>query len=205
MNLRAGNYRIARGGLHFQRPYLDNGARRFASRLMTALPVLIRSALPEDDAAIRTLNERAFEGPIEAKLVDLLRDAGQAVVSLVAVLDHRIVGHILFSPVTVAEAQAGLRAASLAPMSVLPELQNRGIGSRLVLDGIEACRQRGFDLLVVLGHTNYYPRFGFQKASDHGLASEYDAGDAFMVLELTDGALGKVRGLVKYAAEFNDL
>ena len=72
---------------------------------MTALPVLVRSALPEDDAAIRTLNERAFEGPLEAKLVDLLRDAGKAIVSLVAVLDHRIVGHILFSPVTVAEAQ----------------------------------------------------------------------------------------------------
>lgn len=162
----------------------------------------IRGELPGDLAAIRHLNERAFDGPAEAKLVDLLRAAGKATVSLVAILDDRIVGHILFSPVTIAQAPAGVRAAALAPMSVLPEFQNRGIGSQLVREGLEACREHGFDLIVVLGHINYYPRFGFQKASDHGLASDYDAGDAFMVLPLGEGVLQKVRGLVRYAPQF---
>jgi putative acetyltransferase len=169
------------------------------------ISVLIRPETAADRADIRALNERAFEGPVEAKLVDLLRAAGKARVSLVAILDDRVVGHILFSSVTIDEAPAGLRAAGLAPMSVLPEFQNRGIGSQLVREGLVACRELGFDLIVVLGHIHYYPRFGFQKASDHGLTSEYDAGDAFMVLPLKDGALEGVRGLAQYAKEFGDV
>jgi putative acetyltransferase len=167
--------------------------------------VEVRPERSDDRLAIRELNERAFDGPVEAKLVELLRDGGKSIVSLVAVHNDRVVGHILFSPVTVAEAPADLRAAGLAPMSVLPEFQNQGIGSRLARDGIDACRRLGFDLIVVLGHPGYYPRFGFQRASDHGLSSEYDAGDAFMVLELRQGALQNVRGLVRYAAEFGEL
>ena len=164
----------------------------------------IRSEVPADYPAVHELNERAFEGPVEARLVDLLRAAQKAVISLVALHEDRVVGHIMFSPVTVAEASENVRAVGLAPMSVLPEFQNRGIGSRLVRAGLEACTRSGYDVVVVLGHTNYYPRFGFVRAKDYGLDNEYDAGDSFMVMELKSGALRGIRGLVKYAPEFRE-
>jgi putative acetyltransferase len=87
----------------------------------------------------------------------------------------------------------------------LPEFQNTGIGSRLVRDGLDACKRREYDAVVVLGHTHYYPRFGFTRAKDYGLDNEYQALDAFMVLELNQGALKTIRGLVKYAPEFGDV
>jgi putative acetyltransferase len=116
----------------------------------------------------------------------------------------RVVGHILFSPVTVAEAPENFRGVGLAPLSVLPEFQNRGIGSRLIREGLEAAKREGYDAAVVLGHTEYYPRFGFSRAKDCGLDNEYNALDSFMVLELRDGGLERIRGLVKYAPEFRD-
>jgi putative acetyltransferase len=162
----------------------------------------IRTERPDDARAIRDVNERAFGGPAEAVLVDKLRAANKAVVSLVAQHGDQVVGHILFSPVTVAHAPESFRGAGLAPMSVLPEYQNQGIGSRLVREGLVACRAAGFDIVVVLGHVSFYPRFGFVPAARRGLENEYDASDAFMVLELRDGALNSISGLVKYAAEF---
>jgi putative acetyltransferase len=166
--------------------------------------VEIRNETPNDYSAIRELNERAFGGPVEAKLVDMLRAANNIVISLVAVHQNRVVGHILFSPVTVAEAPGTLRAVGLAPMSVLPEFQNRGIGSQLVREGLEACKRAGYEVVVVLGHTKYYPRFGFVKAKDCGLDNEYHADDSFMVLELQKGVLRGVRGLVRYSSEFRE-
>src|SRR5678816_2073918 len=165
----------------------------------------IRDAAPQDFPAIHNLNVLAFGNTAEALLVDRLRAANKAVISRVAILDGRVVGHILFSPITVERAQARLRGLGLAPMSVLPEFQNRGIGSSLVRDGLEMCRQRGFELVVVLGHLRFYPRFGFTRAKDHGLDNEYDALDNFMVIELKEGVLKAVTGLVKYAQEFQDL
>lgn len=166
--------------------------------------VEIRDEAPADYPAIREVNERAFGGTGEPKLVDMLRASKKLVISLVAVHQNRVVGHISFSTVTVAEAPENLRAVGLAPMSVLPEFQNRGIGSKLVRDGLEACKRAGYDVAVVLGHTNFYPRFGFVKAKDYELDNEYDAVDSFMVLELQKGALEKIRGLVKYSSEFSD-
>ena len=166
--------------------------------------VEIRGEAPNDYKAIREVNERAFGGAAEAKLVDMLRAAKKIVISLVAVHLNSVVGHILFSPVTVAEAPENLRAVGLAPMSVLPEFQSRGIGSRLVREGLEACRQAGCDVVVVLGHPRYYPRFGFLKAKECGLDNEYSAVDSFLVLELRKGVLPEVRGLVKYSPEFRE-
>ena len=162
----------------------------------------IRRDTPEDYPAIRALHERAFGGPVEAALVDRLRAGNKIAVSLVAVQQARVVGHILFSPVTVTDAPEGLRAVGLAPMSVLPEFQNRGIGSRLVHEGLDACKRRGEQAVVVLGHPTYYPRFGFERAKDRGLDNEYGADESFMVLELEEGALQQIRGLVNYAPEF---
>ena len=165
----------------------------------------IRSDTPADHPAIRALHERAFGGLAEARLVDALRAAKKLVVSLVAVHQERLVGHISFSPVTVVGAPEGLRAVGLAPMSVLPEFQNRGIGSQLVHEGLETCKRQGEAVVVVLGHAAYYPRFGFVKAKEYGLDNEYRAVDSFMVLELQKGALQRMRGLVKYAPEFRQV
>jgi putative acetyltransferase len=164
----------------------------------------IRNETPDDYAAVRELHERAFRGPAEARLVDRLRAAGKARVSLVAADQHRVVGHILFSPVAVTEAPERFRAAGLAPISVLPEWQRRGIGSTLVRHGLDACRRQGCDAVVVLGQASFYPQFGFVNAKDCGLESEYDANDSFMVTGLRQGALKEIRGLVKYASEFRE-
>jgi len=169
-------------------------------------PVIeIRKETPDDFPAVGYVNEQAFGGDVEARLVEMLRAANKAVVSLVAVDQGRVVGHILFSPITVAEAPENFRGVGLAPMSVLPEFQNQGIGSRLVRDGLEACKRQGYDAVVVLGHTSYYPRFGFSRAKDYRLDNEYDALDAFMVMELKEGVLQTIRGLVRYAPEFNEV
>jgi putative acetyltransferase len=164
----------------------------------------IRAERRDDARAVRHINERAFGNSAEARLVDQLRAAGKVVVSLVAADGGRLVGHILFSPVMVASAPAGFRGAGLAPVSVVPESQNQGIGSRLVRAGLEACREARYDIVVVLGHVAYYPRFGFAPARDHGLENEYGAADEFMVLELRKGALKGIDGLVTFAPEFRE-
>ena len=164
----------------------------------------IRTETTEDGPAVREVNERAFGRPAEATLVELLRAAKKVVVSLVALDDGRVVGHILFSSVTVAVAPENFRGVGLGPMSVLPEFQNQGIGSRLVREGLDTCRRSGYGAVVVLGHTGFYPRFGFSTAKDYGLDNEYNESDAFMVMELQVGVLGKISGLVKYAPEFRE-
>lgn len=165
--------------------------------------VEIRREQPEDYAGIREVHVRAFGDP-EANLVDLLRDRKKAPISIVAVEGDRVVGHIMFSPISISRAPVDFRGVGLAPLAVLPEFQNRGIGSRLTQAGLEACRQASYDAVVVLGHTTYYPRFGFTRAKDYRLDNEYNAQDAFMVTELKPDALKEVEGLVQYAPEFRE-
>ncbi len=165
----------------------------------------IRPERADDVAAIRRVNECAFGTSGEADLVDNLRAANRAPVSLVAERDGQVVGHILFSPVRVTHAPQTFRGVGLAPMCVLPECQHTGIGSALVRRGLAACTEAGYDIVVVLGHVGFYPHFGFVRARDHGLDNECGATDAFMVLELRSGALTHVRGLVTYAEEFSAL
>src|SRR5262245_5395759 len=132
----------------------------------------IRPEKPTDRDAIRVVNEAAFETPAEANLVDLLRAQASPLVSLVAQADSTIVGHIVFSPVTRSDYD-DLNNMGLAPMAVLPAHQRRGIGSALVRAGLEECRRLGCDAVIVLGHAEYYPRFGFRRASEFGISSEY--------------------------------
>ena len=167
----------------------------------------VRPERPGDVAAIRTVNELAFGGPTEAEIVDALRARGRATLSLVAVEGERVVGHILFSPVTVesaGESAGEARAAvGLGPMAVLPAHQRRGLGSLLVRTGLQACRDAGHGCVVVLGHPEYYPRFGFEPASRRGVAWAHPVPDeAFMILELRPGALGGRGGIVRYQPEF---
>ena len=165
---------------------------------------IIRPEAPEDQAAVRRVNELAFGRSGEADLVDALREKARPYISLVAVIDGEVVGYIFFSPVTVECEQETFTAMGLAPLSVLPDHQRRGIGSLLVHEGLEECRRIGHEVVVVLGHSKYYPRFGFVPASSKGLCSEYDVPDeVFMVAELRPGALVGRRGLVKYHPEFS--
>ena len=167
----------------------------------------IREETPADHAAVRNVNERAFERGGEADLVDALRQFASPVISLVAELvteaDRQAVGHILFSPVIIESEATSFTAMGLAPMAVLPEFQNQSIGSALVRRGLEECKRLGHEVVVVLGHPEYYPRFGFVRAATKGLTSEYPVPDeVFMVVELTPNALAGRQGLVKYHPEF---
>jgi putative acetyltransferase len=162
----------------------------------------IRPERPADVPAIRAVNLAAFEASTEADLVDALRRQADPIVSLVAEAGGTIVGHILFSPATLA-ADPGVRIMGLAPMAVVPPRQRQGIGSALVRDGLERCRQLGFGAVIVLGHADYYPRFGFTPASRFGLRSEYEVpDDVFMALELDRGVLTGRSGIVRYHPAF---
>ncbi len=124
-------------------------------------------------------------------------------VSLVAIGDGQVVGHIFFSPISIEEGGPAPAAKGLAPMAVSPEWQRQGVGSLLVREGLEVCRTGGCDVVVVVGHPGYYPPFGFVPAGQKGLSCEYDVpDDVFMVAELRLGALSGVRGMVKYHEAF---
>lgn len=168
----------------------------------------IRPETAADRAPVARLNRLAFAQPAEAQLVDALRDAGRATVSLVAAdARHGVIGHILFSPVRLDPAPASPpNWLGLAPMAVLPAHQRTGVGAALVRAGLDAARAAGATAVVVLGHPTYYPRFGFVPASRVGLRCVYDAPDeAFLALELVTGGFGGRRGLVRYAPEFDAL
>jgi putative acetyltransferase len=166
--------------------------------------VTLRPEIPTDHAEVRRVNELAFRQPAEADLVDALRAVGVATLSLVAVREGRVVGHILFSQVTVASPSGDFAAVGLAPVAVLPELQRQGVGSLLVRAGLDEIRRAGHEVVVVLGHPEYYSRFGFERASARGIRWEHDAPDeAFMVLELRPSALRGRGGIVRYRPEFD--
>lgn len=166
-------------------------------------PMLIRPEQPGDAASVRVVNERAFNQLDEANLVEALHKVAVGLISLVAVLDNQIVGHILFSPASIQGASGDFNVIGLAPMAVLPEFQNRGIGSQLVQAGLAECRRQGHQVAIVLGHPNFYPRFGFVPARPRGITCEYDVSDdTFMVAELEPGALTGCTGLAKYHPAF---
>jgi putative acetyltransferase len=163
----------------------------------------IREERPGDAVAIRRVNQRAFGRPDEADLVDALRVAGAALLSLVAEQEGELVGHILFSPATVASPGGSWQAVGLGPMSVPPDLQRQGIGGDLVRDGLERLRAAGHLAVVLVGHPNYYPQFGFVPGERHGLRWEVDApAGVFQVLELRPGALLGKGGVVRFRPEF---
>ncbi len=164
--------------------------------------IAIRGERDGDAAGVRAVNEAAFGRPVEAGIVDALRAACPDLVSLVAVEGDGIVGHILFSPVTVERGAGGM---VLAPLAVLPGRQRAGIGSALVVSGVAALRARRCPFVLVYGHPGYYPRFGFTRASAHGLASHLPdvPDDAFMVLVLDPGAMAGVGGVARHRPEFD--
>lgn len=168
--------------------------------------IAIRPERPEDAAGVRHVSVLAFGQPAEADLVEKLRQACADALSLVAE-DDGIVGHILFTPVSAESGGRRVLGMGLAPMAVLPDRQRQGIGSRLVGRGLDILRERGCPFVVVVGHPEYYPRFGFQPASRHGLTSQWDgvSDAAFMVLVLDRQAMAGVSGVARYRDEFEEV
>ena len=164
----------------------------------------VRGETPQDGAAIRRVNEQAFGRPAEADLVDALRRRGLLTVSLVAVEAGQLIGHIAFTPVAIQGVEATFPALGLGPMAVIPSRQRQGIGSLLVTRGLAECLAGGWTSVVVLGHPEYYPRFGFVPARTLGITCEYPVPDeVFMVLQLTPAALAGRGGMARYQPEFN--
>jgi putative acetyltransferase len=178
----------------------DSPLTAFHFELMAA----IRKEERDDEAAVRAVNERAFGQRDEADIVDRLRVSCRDLVSLVAVREESAVGHILFSPASI-EGRGGLtEGMALAPMAVIPECQRQGVGSALVRAGLAVLRLRSCPFVVVLGHPEYYPRFGFVPASRRAVRCSWEGvpDEVFMILVLEESAMIGVAGVARYRDEF---
>ncbi|TVM00411.1 MAG: GNAT family N-acetyltransferase [Candidatus Brocadia sp. WS118] len=164
----------------------------------------IRKEEPQDRDAVHDLNSAAFDNGPEATLVDKLRASCNDYLAFVAVEDGAVVGHILFTPVTI--DSYSVVGMGLAPMAVMPSHQRKGIGSQLVRYGLDHLRQSGCPFVIVLGHPEYYPRFSFELASKYHLLCQWEGvpDEAFMVAIADDNALPKAGGVARYRGEFDN-
>lgn len=166
--------------------------------------IQIRDESPDDVASIREVNTRAFGQDQEGRIVDALRSNGAGLLSLVATLNDRVVGHIMYSPLSI--GSDAVMGAGLGPMAVHPEHQRQGIGTKLVEAGNRRLKDAGCPFIVVVGHPGFYPRFGFSPASSHGIKCEWEVpDDVFMLLVLDSGRMQSVSGLAKYRHEFSSV
>jgi putative acetyltransferase len=164
--------------------------------------LIIRAERPSDVALVRDVNRLAFEQDQEANLVDALRSNGAVLLSLVAVIDDAMVGHILYSPAFI----GAVEGAGLAPMAVLPGHQRQGIGSQLVEAGNARLRRLGCPFIIVLGHPGFYPRFGFRPARPMDITCEWDVpDDVFMIALLDEHRMRGISGLARYRQEFSTI
>jgi putative acetyltransferase len=162
----------------------------------------IREELPRDIPPVRELNRRAFEQEQESNIVDALRSNGAALLSLVATLCDQVVGHIMYSPLSIGH----VTGAGLGPMAVIPEYQRQGIGSKLVVAGNEKLKKTGCPFVIVIGHASYYSRFGFKPAGRRGITCEWEVpDDVFMLLILDEPTMRDVSGLARYRHEFSSV
>ncbi len=170
------------------------------------MDIRLRYENRRDYKDIIRINDLAFGQKNEGILIEHLRKNRDFLpeLSIIAEKDGIIIGHILFFPVQIKSKDNSYKSVSLAPMAVLPEYQNQGIGSKLVRYGLEKCRERGYQSVIVLGHPEYYPRFGFEKASKWDIRPPFEAPDeAFMALELIEGGLKGTSGVVEYPDEYS--
>jgi len=184
--------------------FLSSLADMPLEKLLGHFNIDIHQETPADIPGVRLVEEAAFGRATEADLVDLCRQHGTISLSLVEVREERVVGHILFTPVTLDPPCPGWHGLGLGPVAVLPEFQRTGIGSRLMDTGLDICREQGIDFIVLLGDPGYYCKFGFIPASEFGLGNEYGAEAEFMARELKPGLLRGARGVVKYVPEFQE-
>ena len=172
--------------------------RNDAFRVTRDPTIQVRREETTDEAPIHVVNKAAFETHAEAALVDALRAEVGLFHSFLAEVDGRIVGHILLTPVDVVD-KANWRAMALGPMAVLPEYQRHNVGSQLIHNALRLYPPEGHNVVFVLGHPEYYPRFGFRRMSEFGITCEFEApDDVLMVTELTPGAIAGRTGEVRY-------
>jgi putative acetyltransferase len=162
---------------------------------------LENSQSTEERAAIRLINEAAFARQDEADLIDRLRADDCAILSLVAALQEKLVSHVMFRRMWIETSDLLIMAAALAPVAVLPEYQRQGIGGRLIREGLHILRDRKEKIVIVVGHADYYPRFGFLVEKARLLDAPFPR-NVFMALDLSPHLLHGIRGKVVYPAAF---
>jgi predicted N-acetyltransferase YhbS len=166
--------------------------------------MIIRREKKEDFNSINEVNEQAFKQKDESELIKRIRASKNFIpdLSLVAEVNGKIIGHILFSKIKIIGVKE-YESLALAPMAVLPEFQNKGIGRKLIKEGLKKARELGFNSVIVVGHHDYYPRFGFERASKWNIKCPFEVpNEAFLAIELKDGALTEKSGIVEYPKEF---
>ena len=166
----------------------------------------IRRETPGDLDAIRTVNDLAFNQSTEGRIVDKIRDTCDDTLSLVATNSGNVIGHIFFSPASIKCNGKLIEGMGLAPMAVLPEFQNQGFGSLLVKEGIKILAHADCPFIIVLGHPNYYPRFGFEIASKYNLSPQWEGipDEAFMILITKKDIENNIHGVAYYRDEFDE-
>lgn len=164
---------------------------------------IIRSEQPQDVPGIREVNRQAFGREEEGAVVDKLRENCNDILSLVALAEDKVVGHIFFSPAVIEWENGSLEGSGLAPLAVLPDCQRQGIGSALVKAGLAKVEEAACPFVILIGHPEYYPRFGFEPASKFGIKSEWEVPDEpFMILILDKKAMKGISGVAKYRQEW---
>ena len=168
--------------------------------------IKIREERVQDYDVVRTINNKAFGQPEEGRIVEKIRKACEEIISLVAVEDEKVVGHIFFSPAEINHNGKEIKGMGLAPMAVHTEYQNKGIGSLLVYEGIERVKETGSPFIIVLGHDKYYPRFGFEIASKYEINPQWEGipDEAFMIIILDKEIMAGVSGVATYRKEFDE-
>lgn len=172
------------------------------------MKINLRHETINDYAEIKNVNDLAFEQADEGLLIEKLRLNPGFInkLSIVAESKNRVIGHILFFPIKIQEDSKKHESLALAPMSVLPDYQNKGIGGQLITKGLEIAKELGFKSVIVLGHKDYYPRFGFLPASRWRIKAPFDVPDeVFMAIELVSDGLKNVSGIVEYPKEFEEV
>lgn len=173
---------------------------------MEEYDIIVRQEMPTDYPSVYNINIAAFKGNEEAKLVDRLRSSNSFIpeLSRVAIVDGTIVGYILFTKINIVGKDCNEDSLALAPVAVRPDWQRRGIGSKLIREGLELATQMNYKSVVVLGHADYYPRFGFIPTNKWGIKPPFEiAAQLFMGLELQKNAFANLEGTVIYSKEFN--
>ena len=168
--------------------------------------ILIRKEEQKDHEDVQKINDLAFGQPVEGEIVEKIRSSCDEIISLVAEEDNNVVGHIFFSPVKIKTDNGEVKGMGLAPMAVHPDFQNKGIGSLLVEEGLKIVKELSYPFVIVLGHENYYPRFGFEPASKFGIKCQWDGipDNVFMVIIYDEAIMKDVTGTAKYRDEFNE-